>query len=117
MGRLAGRLPGHTGDAGGFTDGGRGGLAIAEAAEVLGVVEQAVGQVVGGGMLAQPGDRCGERRAGVRARLDRPQPARYRCAATPGCCVPSRREQPPDSRLRKRRACLMPQSDTPARSG
>jgi len=49
--------------------------------------------------------------------LDRPQPARYPCAATPGCCVPCRQEHPPDSHVRKRRARLMPQSDTPARLG
>jgi len=49
--------------------------------------------------------------------LDCPQPARYPCAATPGCCVPGRREPRPDSHVRKRRARLMPQSDTPARSG
>jgi hypothetical protein len=37
---------------------------------LLGVVEQPVGQVVGRGVLAQPGDRCGERRAGVRVGAD-----------------------------------------------
>src|SRR5215467_2445498 len=40
-----------------------GGFGITQADEVLGVVEQAVCQVVGGGVLAQPSDRCGQRRA------------------------------------------------------
>ena len=46
-----------------------------------------------------------------------PQPARYPCAVTPGCCVPCRQEYPPDSHVRKRRARLMPRSGTPARPG
>jgi len=57
------------GDVAGFADGRFGGLVIAQAEQVLGVIEQAVGQVVGGGMLAQPGDRRGERRAGVGATI------------------------------------------------
>src|SRR5215471_5584996 len=55
------------GDVAGFSDGFFGGLVIAQAEQVLGVVEQAVGEVVGGGVLAQAGDCGGERCAGVRA--------------------------------------------------
>jgi hypothetical protein len=61
--RLAAQPPG---DADGFADRGRRGLVIARAAEVRGVVEQAVGQVVRRGVLAEAGDRGGERRASVR---------------------------------------------------
>src|SRR5215475_3578650 len=39
------------GDLAGFADGGPGGLVITGAEQVLGVVEQAVGEVVGGGVL------------------------------------------------------------------
>ena len=55
------------GDIAGFADRGPGGLAVVHAEQVGGVVEQAVGQVVGGGVLAQPGDRGSKRRVGVRA--------------------------------------------------
>ena len=41
------------GDCAGFVDGRRGGIGVAEAREVLGVVEQAMGEVVGGALLAQ----------------------------------------------------------------
>src|SRR5262249_7041893 len=41
-------------------------LVVAAGGQVGGVVEQAVGKVVGGGVLAQPGDRGGECRVGVR---------------------------------------------------
>jgi hypothetical protein len=44
------------GDAAGFLDGRRGGVGVAGAPEVLGVVEEAVGEVVGGALLAQAGD-------------------------------------------------------------
>ena len=44
----------------GFLDGQDGGLGIALAGEVSGVVEQAVCEVVGRRVLAQPGDRGGE---------------------------------------------------------
>ena len=49
------------GDAAGFADRGLGGLGVAGSEQVLGVVEQAVSEVVWGGVLAQPGDRGGER--------------------------------------------------------
>src|SRR5215470_6118543 len=55
------------GDAAGFAGRGRRGLVIAGAEQVHGMVEQAVGEVVGGGVLAQAGDRGGERRTGSRA--------------------------------------------------
>src|SRR5215467_7404768 len=61
--RLAAQL---LGDAAGLADRGRRGLVIAGAEQVGGVVEQAVGQVVGGGVLAQPGGRGCERRTGAR---------------------------------------------------
>ena len=51
-------------DTAGFADRGRRGLGLAAGGQVGGVVEQAVGQVVGGGVLAQPIDRGGERRGG-----------------------------------------------------
>ena len=57
--RLAAQPPG---DAAGFADRGSGGLVIAQVAEALGVVEQSVGEMVGGGVLAQAGDCSGERR-------------------------------------------------------
>src|ERR1700677_3523215 len=47
-------------DGGGFADGGRGGLGVAVSDEPGGVVEQAVGEVIGGGLLTQPGYRIGE---------------------------------------------------------
>ena len=53
------------GDVAGFADRGHGCLRIVELAEAMGVVEQPVGQVVGGGVLAQAGDRGGERRGGA----------------------------------------------------
>jgi hypothetical protein len=40
--------------------------AAASSSPVLGVVEQAVGEVVGGGVLAQADDRGGEPRTGSR---------------------------------------------------
>ncbi len=49
-----------TGDVVGFAAGCLGGSGIVQAREVLGVVEQAVGEVVGGGLLAQAADRRGE---------------------------------------------------------
>ena len=52
---------------GGFADRSPGSLVVAHAEQVGGVVEHAVSQMVGGGVLAQPGDRGGERRTGVRA--------------------------------------------------
>jgi hypothetical protein len=55
------------GDVAGFADYGPDCLVTIQVAEVLGVVEQAAGQVVGGGVLAQAGDRGGKRRAGGRA--------------------------------------------------
>ena len=44
-----------TGDVAGFADGCRGGVGVAQAGEMPGVVEQAVGEVVGGAQLAQAG--------------------------------------------------------------
>src|SRR5580692_9294946 len=54
------------GDTGGLAGRGRGGRGVAESSQVGGVVEQPVSEVVGGGVLAQPVDRVGERRAGGR---------------------------------------------------
>ena len=54
------------GDVAGFADGRRGGFGVSEALQVLGVVEQAMGEVVGGAVLAQAGDRRGEGRGGGR---------------------------------------------------
>jgi len=48
------------GDGAGFVDGQRGGVRVAVPAEVLGVVEQAVREVVRGAVLAQAGDGGGE---------------------------------------------------------
>src|SRR5271156_3904601 len=48
------------GDAGCFADRGRSGFGLAQAGQVAGVVEQAVGQVVGGAQLAQAADGGGE---------------------------------------------------------
>ena len=47
-------------DCAGFAGGGRGGAGIAQAGEIGGLVEQAVGEVVGGAQLAQAADRSGE---------------------------------------------------------
>ena len=55
----------------GFADYGPGCLATVQVAEVLGVVEQAVGQVVGGGVLAQAGDRGGKRQVAGRTAVGR----------------------------------------------
>jgi len=49
----------------GFADRGADGLVVARAQQAGGVVEQAMSEVVGGGVLAQLGDRGGERRAGA----------------------------------------------------
>ena len=57
------------GDVAGFADGGRGGHDLAPGGEVGGVIEEAVGQVVGSGVLAQAGDRRGERLVGARVAL------------------------------------------------
>jgi hypothetical protein len=51
--RLAAQAPG---DAGGLTDSGRGGVRVAEAEQILSLVEQAVGEVVGGAVLSQAAD-------------------------------------------------------------
>jgi hypothetical protein len=53
------------GDAAGLADGRCGGLGLTKVDQVLGVVEQAVGEVVGGGVLAQPGERRASGRAGI----------------------------------------------------
>jgi hypothetical protein len=54
------------GDPGGFAGRGRGGFGVAQAGQVTSVVEQSVGQVVGGAQLAQAADGGGKRRASVR---------------------------------------------------
>ena len=46
-------------------------LVIVQVAEVLGVVEQAMGQMVGGGVLAQADDRGGKRRVADQAAVGR----------------------------------------------
>ena len=46
--------------------GGRGGAAIAQAGEIAGVVEQAVGEMIGGAQLPQSADRGGQGRGGGR---------------------------------------------------
>jgi len=50
----------------GFGDGFLGGFGVVQMAEMPGVVQQAVGQVVGGAQLAQASDRRGEGRRGGR---------------------------------------------------
>ena len=55
---------GRAGDVTGFRDGLGGAVGIAVAGEILGVVQQAVRQVVRGAPLAQAGDRGGEGRRG-----------------------------------------------------
>ena len=49
-----------TGDVAGFADSSLGSLGIVQARKELSVVEQAVGEVVGGAQLAQAADRVGE---------------------------------------------------------
>jgi hypothetical protein len=48
------------GDVAGLADGNRPSLGIAVAQQELGMVEQAVREVIPGGLLAQAGDGCGE---------------------------------------------------------
>jgi hypothetical protein len=64
--RLAAQPPG---DGPGFGNGEGGGAIVVQAGEVPGVVEQAMGEVVGGGLFAQAADRRGEVGRGGRAGL------------------------------------------------
>ena len=64
--RLAAQPPG---DGPGFGNGEGGGASVVQAGEVPGVVEQAMGEVVGGGLFAQAADRRGEVGRGGRAGL------------------------------------------------
>jgi len=74
------------GDVAGFAQSACGGAGVVQAGEVPGVVEQAVGQVVGGGLLAQAADRRGKGVGGVRAA--RRARARSRSARSIGAKCP-----------------------------
>src|SRR5262249_40018259 len=52
------------GDLAGFSDGRFGGAGVEQSGELLRVIQESVGQVIRGGVLAQAGDRGGERRSG-----------------------------------------------------
>jgi hypothetical protein len=67
-----------------FAGRGRRGLGVAAGGQVSGLVEQPLGQVVGGGVLAQPGDCGGESRAGVRVAVGGGQAGAGQVAARPG---------------------------------